>query len=568
MKLKTRFLLVVLAIFLGFVSLSWAAFKLVLNEINLDWGNNLSQRQVLFDTHRTLTPLIHELTLARKMAAEPVLIDYALHPQDQAARNKALELMENYRYQFRDHTYFAAFKSNGRYLYRDSTREEGIQSAYYLSPDNPKNRWFYNLLKNPADYLIQTETDTHLNVTNVWINVKIRLGNNVLGVIGTGIGLDAFLKESVGVVQNGISNFFIDSSLNLQLASDTSLIDYASLAKEGVQRTKVNVLLDRAEDVEKLSALLRRLQTGDAQNSVIEVVYHGTKHWLGVAYLPEIGWFDLTFIEQSKPVFLGNYIWIPMVFIGMFVLTLLLLGTLLHRWILKPIYKLNRSVKLIQSGVHVEQPQIEGSGEMNSLTRSFWDMIKIVLRKNEELEQMVKDRTEDLKRITETDPLTDLLNRRGMLERLDTEIARLERQGRSFGLLLIDVDHFKSVNDTHGHGVGDLALCATATVLRSTKRKFDFVARWGGEEFLMLLPECNLHDLQGIAERIRKKIQELGIEGKDGTFSITVSIGTHLVDHLQTAEEMLNEVDTALYASKHAGRNCIRSTVELKQNRV
>ncbi len=564
MKLKTRFLLVVFVIFLGFVTLNWVVFKFVLNEINLDWGNNLSQRQVVFDTDRTLTPLIHELMLARKMAAEPVLIDFALHVQDESARKRALDLLERYRYQFRDHIYFAAFKSNGLYLYKDPNRSEGFQPAYYLSPDNPKNRWFYNMLKKPADSLVQTETDAHLNLTNVWINVKIRQGDNVLGVVGTGISLDAFLKESVGVAQNGISNFFVDSDLNLQLASDTSLIDYAYQNKAGANRTKVNALLERAEDVEKLGELVKQMQSGATQNSVIEVDYHGTRHWLGVAWLPEIGWFDLTFMEQSKPLFLAHYIWIPTVFFCLFVFTLLLLGTMLHRWILKPIYKLNRAVTLIQSGEQVDEPVIEGGGEINSLARSFWSMIKIVLRKNEELEQMVRERTEDLRRITETDALTDLLNRRGMLNRLDTEIARLERHGRPFGLLLIDVDHFKSVNDVHGHGVGDLALCATAEVLSSTKRKFDFVGRWGGEEFLMLLPECSMQDLHGIAERIRKQIEQLNLEGRQGPFSFTVSIGMHHIDTPQSAQAMLNEADIALYAAKNAGRNCVRSTRDIK----
>jgi diguanylate cyclase (GGDEF)-like protein len=450
------------------------------------------------------------------------------------------------------------------YLYKDASREEGFGPAYYLAPDNAKNRWFYTMLRNGADSLVQTETDAHLNLTNVWINVKIRQGDNVLGVVGTGINLDAFLKESVGIAQNGISNFFIDSDLNLQLASDASLIDYAFQSKAGANRTRVNVLLDRAEDVEKLQALVKRMQAGDTKNSVIDVVYHGARHWLGVAYLPEIGWFDLTFMEQGKPLFAASYIWIPIGFITLFLCALVLLGTMLHRWILKPIYKLNRSVKLIQSGEHVLEPVIEGGGEINSLARSFWGMIKIVLRKNEELEQMVRERTEDLRRITETDPLTDLLNRRGMLNRLDTEIARLERQGRAFGLLLIDVDHFKSVNDIHGHGVGDLALCATAVVLGSTKRRFDFVARWGGEEFLMLLPECSMADLHGIAERIRKKIEELSIDGRQDSFSVTVSIGLHLVDSPQSAGAMLNEVDIALYAAKDAGRNCVRSTRDIK----
>jgi diguanylate cyclase (GGDEF)-like protein len=185
-------------------------------------------------------------------------------------------------------------------------------------------------------------------------------------------------------------------------------------------------------------------------------------------------------------------------------------------------------------------------------------MVEFVRHSNAELESKVKARTEELHRLTEVDPLTGLLNRRGMIDRFDKEISRYTRQAGSLGLLLLDLDHFKHVNDTHGHAVGDLALCATANILQSTKRNYDHAGRWGGEEFLLLLPDCTEDDLLSIAERIRLSIQALKIDTGYNKLSFTVSIGAHYSSTPQTMHAMLHQVDKALYAAKNAGRNCVK----------
>jgi diguanylate cyclase (GGDEF)-like protein len=162
-----------------------------------------------------------------------------------------------------------------------------------------------------------------------------------------------------------------------------------------------------------------------------------------------------------------------------------------------------------------------------------------------------------LQRLTEIDPLTGLLNRRGMIDRFEKEISRYTRQAGSLGLLLLDLDYFKQVNDAHGHLVGDLALCTTANILQTTKRNYDHAGRWGGEEFLLLLPDCTEADLLSIAERIRLSIEALQIDTGRNTLSFTVSIGAHYSSTPQTMDAMLHQVDKALYAAKDAGRNCV-----------
>ncbi len=561
MKLGTRFLLVVSAIFLLFAAFTWVAIQNTVHKINREWAQNFAHRQVLFDKYRTLSPLTHEIDLARKMATEPALIEMALHDGDTKVSQHAIKVMERYRNNFRDHSYFAAFAGSGDYYFNDvANRYAGKQLRYKLSPNNPSDKWFYATLKGGKDYQVNLDSDVHLGVTKIWINALLKQGDETLGVIGTGIDLTDFLKQSVDIVQPGVHNFFIDRSMAIQLSADPALIDYASITKDVSKRKKADLLFDNNEDVESLRLAMQQIATSPNQSALLEVSFMGKRHWLGIYYLPSIGWFDLTFMDENELALLNSFGWMAVFFVTLFLLAMLLLGILLHRWILQPIYKIKMASDEIQRGNYEAEPPNVGTGEIAALSGSFRQMVEFVKQTNLELERKVKERTEDLHRLTEIDPLTSLLNRRGMLARFEEEIARQARQGSSLGLLLFDLDHFKQVNDTHGHAAGDLALCATANVLHSMKRSYDHAGRWGGEEFLLLLPDCSEQDLLTIAERIREAIQTLRIETGTRTFSFTVSIGAHHPGTPQTLDAMMQQVDKALYAAKDAGRNCVRSS--------
>jgi hypothetical protein len=200
MRLSARFYLLMVAIFLSFSLVSWLAFSDMVNKINVLWGKRFAERQVLFDKHRTLSPLIREIRLARQMAAEPALIEMALHEEDKAVRRRATKVMERYRFDFRDHSYFAAFARSGNYYFNDSAGQySDKQYRYTLSPREKRDYWFYATLKSGVDYQVNLDSDAHLGVVKVWINVLLKNGSEVLGVIGTGIDLTEFLKESVDI---------------------------------------------------------------------------------------------------------------------------------------------------------------------------------------------------------------------------------------------------------------------------------------------------------------------------------------------------------------------------------
>jgi len=161
--------------------------------------------------------------------------------------------------------------------------------------------------------------------------------------------------------------------------------------------------------------------------------------------------------------------------------------------------------------------------------------------------------------------LTGILRREAILEELDLELNRALRYHRPLALALADLDHFKAVNDRHGHLAGDLLLKRAAQALAAPLRATDAVGRFGGEEFLVVLPETDLAGAVAVAEKLRQTVADLAVELDDGTLlKVTVSIGLAAVDAeaewSPTALELLAEADRALYRAKGAGRNRVEAT--------
>jgi len=160
---------------------------------------------------------------------------------------------------------------------------------------------------------------------------------------------------------------------------------------------------------------------------------------------------------------------------------------------------------------------------------------------------------EEIYRLTLTDNLT---NRRGLQDELDKEFVRARRHTRNFCVLMLDIDHFKKVNDTYGHGVGDAVLAEVAATVRSQTRDVDVVARYGGEEIMVIAPETTLSEGAALAERIRATVESLLVQHDGREVSVTVSIGCADFSAADSsAEALLERADAKLYAAKNSGRN-------------
>jgi diguanylate cyclase (GGDEF)-like protein len=161
-----------------------------------------------------------------------------------------------------------------------------------------------------------------------------------------------------------------------------------------------------------------------------------------------------------------------------------------------------------------------------------------------------------LRREAIRDPLTDLYNRRYMEESLKREVQRAQRNQTSVGIMMLDIDHFKLFNDTHGHKAGDAVLQALGALLRSNIRGGDIACRYGGEEFLLILPDANLDVTRQRAEELLLQIRTLQISYQDMHFQVTVSIGVSVFsEHTADMQQVISTADKALYQAKEQGRN-------------
>ena len=168
----------------------------------------------------------------------------------------------------------------------------------------------------------------------------------------------------------------------------------------------------------------------------------------------------------------------------------------------------------------------------------------------------------DLLRIASVDPLTGALNRRSFSERAAAELNRARRFAKPACVLMLDADHFKSVNDRYGHGGGDAVLCALVRAVGETLRPTDLLGRLGGEEFAVLLPDADLESARAVAERIRQRIADLRVPEPGGTIAFTVSIGAAACEAQETTvQPALDRADAALYQAKAQGRNRVVSAL-------
>lgn len=266
------------------------------------------------------------------------------------------------------------------------------------------------------------------------------------------------------------------------------------------------------------------------------------------------------------------------------VCTAILLGIMLRNLIFLPLGGLSRAARAISGGeMDARVPLREGKDELATLGGAFNDMADKVQEQTATLEAQVASRTrelrssnaaleqanedlaravDELERLANTDGLTQLSNHRSFQESLVLETRRSARTRQPMVLIMIDVDHFKSYNDTHGHPAGDKVLVQVSRILQRALRTTDVVARYGGEEFAIILLDTPLEAGAEVAEKLRLAVRQTAFPGarkSQPAGRITISLGmAGLPEHGTTAAELLEAADSALYGAKRAGRDKVQ----------
>lgn len=173
-----------------------------------------------------------------------------------------------------------------------------------------------------------------------------------------------------------------------------------------------------------------------------------------------------------------------------------------------------------------------------------------------ESQQELEEKNEELRWLSVTDPLTGLYNRNKLDAEFESELKRVQRYGHPLGVILLDIDYFKNVNDTCGHQVGDKVLILLADILRQHTRNTDIIGRWGGEEFLILLPETDCKGAYNLAEHIRQQIESFHFPEVNQK---TASLGVSCYQSGDDEDRLVSRADEALYRAKEKGRNCVET---------
>jgi len=233
------------------------------------------------------------------------------------------------------------------------------------------------------------------------------------------------------------------------------------------------------------------------------------------------------------------------------------------RKVVGPLNELARTARQLAGGIMDARAKVTLHNEIGDLARAFNEMADRLagaqfemLKLNAELEERVQQRTRELEDLASREPLTGLYNRRFFSEVSTREFAAAERYDADLTVLMFDLDHFKETNDRFGHRTGDEVLVLVADAIRSELRESDVAARFGGDEFILLLPRTSASAAGNAAERISSRFMEsLRRESPDVPTTLSIGVASLRVTRARSAEALIHEADVALYAAKMGGRN-------------
>jgi diguanylate cyclase (GGDEF)-like protein len=402
-------------------------------------------------------------------------------------------------------------------------------------------------------------------VAKVWmisVETPVDIGGVHIATIGHDMMLNELLDRTV--------NQRLAGTYNMILRADSRLIAHPQRMEElkaGDAASGEKLMQDP-----RLARQIKTIQRVHSDVAVLENTENG--EYLAVARIPELGWSFVTVYPKSLLVAKAFEATRFILFLGLaaLLLELIILYFVLRGQIAVPLLGLIEATESVAAGnleVHLDTRRRD---ELGCLATSFQSMAEAVSERdaqlaaqNAALEEQVAARTADLRAantkleaLATTDPLTGLPNHRALVAILDQELERSRRYHRACSLLFIDLDHFKALNDGCGHAAGDAVLQEAGSVIRKCLRGMDTLGRWGGEEFVVVLPETSAEDALDVAERVRETVAA-HLFSVSGGVHLTCSLGVATYpNHSEDRSSLLAQADRAMYAAKRLGRNQMR----------
>ena len=621
----------------------------IVDRVSVNYAKMYSQEIVsAVESHLT-----REIALVSKMSVTPEVIDWLQHEQQTEKKELALKELTSFGEILVGGNIFIAMNESKQFYYYD--REMNIDTFEpigTLSADNTLDAWYFELLKSKEDFMLNTDTDRFLNALRIWINRKVVLDDQVIGVVGTGLYINPFI-EGIFATRNdeNAKTVIINTDGAIQLDSDTKYIsenDFDSQIEESqsIERyTKDSLFLTQ------LYALM-----ASENNKEVFNVREGAYDLAAVSKIHDTQWYVVTFYDKEAFVTFNNWSFLIILSVVTTLMMAALINLTVGRIFVVPFKKLTDSIqhreiyhdehifgidrddefgqlaaliedlgeRLIHStpvGMFLlddqynfvytnpyfldqfscpnlsefqkrfsESPELlfasyEDFASVKELflnrndvwafesqlmdfnNEPFWAEIHLNSSKDVAARyqhqgillniQGKKDYEQKLISLATTDTLTGIYNRYRFNELAKEEIERSERYGGPLSMIIFDLDQFKSINDTYGHIIGDEVLTETAKIVKATVRNADVLARWGGEEFAILLPGTSSEGAKHAAEKIRHRLESFNHHtvGK-----VTASFGVAQRLSHETYDEWFKRVDEALFISKNSGRNSVTAS--------
>lgn len=548
---------VLIFVLLGFAVVAvpaYIAFQWIVGTTVVQLGTLFAEKQVLYDRYRGQEALTREVSLAEALAGSQSIRDWARNETDPILKRRGIAELEHFRQSFVDKSYFFVIGASGNYYFNDAGNSyAGDQFRYTLDPSNPTDAWYYATLKAGPGCHLNADSNANLGETKVWMNCVILEGGDVLGILGTGIDLTAFVQEVVNVPQVGVTSMFVDRQGVVRAHRDQSLIDLPSVTQEMAGQSTVFNLLDRPGDQQALRSLMDEVAAGGELVGSRFMQMGGKEMLVGVGYLDKLGWFNITVMDIDTIIDKRLFAPIGLLLATVAGLVAALMAFVFKRQVLDRLRHLEDVVRSARAGDYAPALRMgeQHQDEVGRLSAAFTEMAVAVSDNTRALEARVQERTLELEQLVFRDGQTGIANRRGFMAAFGAAGA-----AQRHGLIMVDIDHFKAINDNFGHAAGDAVVIEIARRIATAIGSENVCARWGGDEFIILLRDSAPHLLRASAFAVIASISERAVELPEGrAVIVTASLGACLVepgDSIETATEM---ADAALYIAKGEGRN-------------
>ncbi len=555
-SLRTRTLALTLCAFFIVSVPAYFAFSTIVNETVLRLGALFAEKQILFDRYRGLGALMQEVKLAETLAGSETIREWARDEFNDERRARGIAELEHFRAAFTDHSYFFVVGASGNYYFNDAANSyAGKQLSHTLDPDNARDGWYFKTASLGEGCHLNVDHDDVLAVTKVWINCVIRDGERVLGVLGSGLDLSAFVKDVVDIPQTGVTAMFVDRTGAVQAHRDPAEVDFHSITKHVENRKTIFAMIDDEVGRAAMRQMLDAVTTEAVQVRSQFMRMGGREVLVGVGYLDRLDWYNVTVMDVDQIIDRSLFVPIGALLAGLMLVVTLVVTWLFRRVVLDRLARMEARISAVAEGRYAEGAVDPGKDEIGRMSRTFDAMARAVESHTVELERQVEARTAELRRLADRDQMTGIPNRRGFIAAFDAIRAAAAPTTR-MALLLIDIDDFKTINDSFGHFVGDRVVTEIAQRLDGLLRNADVCGRWGGDELILLVGDIRDLEVGEVAEAVRGALVARSIDIGDGrVVRPRLSIGACLVEPDDSVAQAADKADSALYRAKANGRN-------------